>query len=115
MSSDGGGLYFRKRKTSSSWVIRRTRNKIASFTTIGRFPVISHAAARKELDKFGSDSADDKTVADLLNDWFDQNESIWKRREQTGNKPKTFIHLVTLLPGHVVLPQREKVLPMSPE
>ena len=35
--------------------------------------------------------------------------------EQAGNKPETFLHDATLLPGHGSLPQREKVLPMSPE
>jgi integrase len=82
MSADGGGLYFRKRENSSSWVIRRTQNKVSSFTTIGRFPDLSLAAARKELEKFGDNSADSKIVADLLNDWFDQNRTIWRRPEQ---------------------------------
>ena len=35
--------------------------------------------------------------------------------QQTGNESKTFFHDTTLLPGHNSLPQREKVLPMSPE
>ena len=82
MSADGGGLYFRKRKNSASWVIRRTRNKVASFTTIGRYPEVSLAEARKVLEKFGADSVDDKTVTDLLQDWFDQNQAVWRRPEQ---------------------------------
>lgn len=108
MSSDGGGLYFRKRKNSSSWVIRRTRNKVTSFITIGRFPEISLAAARKELDKFGENSIDSMTVGDILNDWFDQNEANWKRpgqmegyiRRLTTDDPHLVamnIHLVDLL------------------
>ena len=108
MSSDGGGLYFRKRKNSASWVIRRTRNKVASFATIGRFPEMSLAAARKELDKFGNQSADNSTVADLLSDWFDQNEKLWRRPEQmegyirrlTANDPHIVamnIHVVDLM------------------
>ena len=35
--------------------------------------------------------------------------------EQPGYKSKSFIHFVTLLPGHFALPQRPEVLPMSPE
>ena len=35
--------------------------------------------------------------------------------QQAGNESKTFFHDTTLLPGHNSLPQREKVLPMSPE
>ena len=35
--------------------------------------------------------------------------------EQPGNESETFVHNMTLLPGHRSLPQREKVLPMSPE
>ena len=108
MSSDGGGLYFRQRKNSASWVIRRTRNKVASFVTIGRFPDMSLAAARKELDKFGTQSIENLTVADLLNDWFDQNERLWKRPEQmegyirrlTADHPQIVamnIHVVDLL------------------
>jgi len=82
MSADGGGLYFRKRKNSASWVIRRSRNKVASFTTIGRYPDISLAEARSILRRFGSESIEDKTVADLLDDWFDQNQIAWRRPEQ---------------------------------
>ncbi len=82
ISSDGGGLYIRKRKNSASWVIRRTRNKVASFSTIGRFPEMSLAEARRELDKFGNQSVENLTVANLLDDWFDQNERLWKRPEQ---------------------------------
>ena len=98
MSSDGGGLYFRKRKNSASWVIRRTRNKVASFATIGRFPDLSLAAARKELDKFGNQSAENHTVADLLDDWFDQNEILWKRREQMEG----YIRRLTADDPHIV-------------
>lgn len=82
MSADGGGLYFRKRKNSASWVIRRSRNKVASFTTIGRYPDISLAKARRILKRFGSESIEDRTVADLLDDWFDQNQTVWRRPEQ---------------------------------
>ncbi len=82
MSADGRGLCFRKRKNSSSWVIRRTRNKVASFTTIGRFPEVSLAEAQDILEKFGVNPVHDKTVADLLHDWFDQNEKFWKRPGQ---------------------------------
>ena len=32
--------------------------------------------------------------------------------EQAGNEAETFFHDPTLLPGHVSLPQREKVLPI---
>jgi hypothetical protein len=35
--------------------------------------------------------------------------------EQTGNESETFFHLIPLPPGHDSLPQRKKVLPMSPE
>jgi len=35
--------------------------------------------------------------------------------EPPGNESEPFVHDVTLLPGHDLLPQREKVLPMSPE
>ena len=108
MSADGGGLYFRKRKNSASWVIRRTRNKVASFATIGRFPEMSLAAARRELGKFGTQSVENLTVANLLDDWFDQNESVWKRPEQmegyirrlTADDPHLVamnIHVVDLL------------------
>ena len=108
MSSDGGGLYFRKRKNSSSWVIRRTRNKVASFATIGRFPEMSLAAARKELDKFGNHSAENLTVGHLLDDWFDQNEKMWKRpkymegyiRRLTADDPHIVamnVHVVDLM------------------
>lgn len=107
-SADGGGLYFRKRKNSASWIIRRTRNKVASFTTIGRYPEISLAAARKALTKFESDFVEDMTVADLLDDWFDQNHSAWRRPEQmagyicrlTADDPRLVaknIHLVDLV------------------
>ena len=98
MSADGGGLYFRKRKNSASWVIRRTRNKVASFATIGRFPDLSLAAARKELDKFGNQSAENLTVADLLDDWFDQNEKLWKRPEQMEG----YIRRLTADDPHIV-------------
>ncbi len=98
MSSDGGGLYFRKRKNSSSWVIRRTRNKVASFATIGRFPEMSLAAARKELDKFGNQSAENLTVADLLSDWFDQNKKLWRRPEQMEG----YIRRLTADDSHIV-------------
>jgi integrase len=82
MSSDGGGLYFRKRKNSASWVIRRTRNKVSTFTTIGRYPEVSLAAARGMLSKFESNPVADKTVADLLDDWYEQNRTAWRRPEQ---------------------------------
>jgi integrase len=82
MSADGGGLYFRKRKKSASWVIRRTRNKVASFTTIGRYPEMSLGEARQTLERFGGNSSEDKTVSDLLQDWFDQNQAVWRRPEQ---------------------------------
>ena len=98
MSADGGGLYFRKRKNSASWVIRRTRNKVASFATIGRFPEMSLAAARKELDKFGNHSAENLTVAKLLDDWFDQNERVWKRPEQMEG----YIRRLTADDPHIV-------------
>jgi hypothetical protein len=98
ISSDGGGLYFRKRKNSSSWVIRRTRNKVASFATIGRFPEMSLAAARKELDKFGNQSAENLTVAHLLDDWFDQNEKMWKRPKQMEG----YIRRLTADDPHIV-------------
>jgi integrase len=98
MSSDGGGLYFRKRKNSSSWVIRRTRNKVASFATIGRFPEMSLAVARKELDKFGNQSAENLTVAHLLDDWFDQNEKMWKRPKQMEG----YIRRLTADDPHIV-------------
>ena len=88
MSSDGGGLYFRKRKNSASWVIRRTRNKVASFTTIGRYPDMTLAAARQVLHKFSDTSAENMTVADLLSDWYDQNEKIWKRPMQMAGYMK---------------------------
>ena len=108
MSADGGGLYFRKRKNSASWVIRRTRNKVASFATIGRFPEMSLAGARRELGKFGTQSVENLTVANLLHDWFDQNERLWKRPEQmegyirrlTADDPHIVamnIHIVDLL------------------
>ena len=35
--------------------------------------------------------------------------------EQSRYESETFIHLVTLLPGHFALPQSAEVLPMSPE
>jgi hypothetical protein len=35
--------------------------------------------------------------------------------EHSGNESETFFHDIPLLPGHNDLPQREKVLPMSPE
>lgn len=98
MSSDGGGLYFRKRKNSSSWVISRTRNKIASFVTIGRFPEMSLAAARKELDKFGNHSAENMTVAELLDDWYEQNEKAWKRPKQMEG----YIRRLTVDDPHLV-------------
>ena len=66
MSAGGGGLYFRKRKNSASWVIRRTRNKVASCKTIGRYPVTCLAEARSKLAKFGSGVLLDKTVGDFL-------------------------------------------------
>ena len=53
MSADGGGLYFRKRKNSASWVLRRTSNKIATFTTIGRYPEVGLAEARRLMAKLG--------------------------------------------------------------
>lgn len=98
MSSDGGGLYFRKRKNSASWVIRRTRNKIASFATIGRFPEMSLAEARQQLNRFGNCSAENLTVANLLDDWFDQNEKIWKRPKQMEG----YIRRLTAEDPHVV-------------
>jgi integrase len=108
MTSDGGGLYFRKRKNSASWIIRRTRNKVAGFTTIGRYPDMSLAAARKALEQFGDHSAENMTVEELLGDWYDQNERSWRRPKQmegyvrrlTEDDPHlvaTNIHLVTLL------------------
>ncbi len=108
MSSDGGGLYFRKRKNSASWVIRRTRNKVASFTTIGRYPDMTLAAARQVLHKYSDTSAENMTVADLLSDWYDQNEKIWRRpmqmagyiRRLTADDPHLVaknIHLVDLM------------------
>ena len=98
MSADGGGLYLRKRKNSASWVIRRTRNKVASFATIGRFPEMSLAEARRELRKFGSQSVENLTVADLLDDWFDQNERLWKRPEQMEG----YIRRLTVDDPHIV-------------
>lgn len=108
MTADGGGLYFRKRNSSASWVIRRSRNKIVSFTTIGRYPEVSLAEARQVLQRFGVDSVEDKTVADLLQDWFDQNQAAWRRPEQmegyirrlTADDPRLVamnIHLVDLV------------------
>lgn len=82
MSADGGGLYFRKRKNSASWVIRRTRHKKSSFTTVAHYPKVGLAGARKLLRRFESESIEDKTVADLLQDWYEQNESFWRRPEQ---------------------------------
>ena len=98
MFSDGGGLYFRKRKNSASWVIRRTQNKIASFVTIGRFPEMSLAEARIQLHKFGNRSAENLTVSNLLDDWFDQNEKIWKRPKQMEG----YIRRLTADDPHVV-------------
>ena len=97
-SADGGGLYFRKRKNSASWVIRRTRNKVASFATIGRFPEMNLAEARRELRKFGSQSVENLTVADLLDDWFAQNERLWKRPEQMEG----YIRRLTADDPHIV-------------
>jgi integrase len=91
MTADGGGLYFRKRNRSASWVIRRSRNKVVSFTTIGRYPEVSLAEARQVLQRFGTDSVEDKTVADLLQDWFDQNHAVWRRPEQMEG----YIHRLT--------------------
>jgi len=82
MSADGGGLYFRKRKNKASWVIRRTRHKKSSFTTVATYPDVSLADARKLLRRFESVSIEDKTVADLLQDWFEQNQPFWRRPEQ---------------------------------
>lgn len=107
-ATDGGGLYFRKRRKSASWVIRRSRDKVVSYTTIGRYPELSLAEARKILKKFGSDSVEDKTVADLLDDWFDQNQTAWRRPEQmegyirrlTADDPRLVtmnIHVVDLV------------------
>jgi len=108
MSADGGGLYFRKRKNSASWVIRRTRHKKTSFTTIGKYPEVSLADARELLRRFESESIEDKTVADLLQDWYEQNESYWRRpaqmagyiRRLTADDPKLVasnIHSVDLV------------------
>ncbi|MDH3532662.1 MAG: tyrosine-type recombinase/integrase [Gammaproteobacteria bacterium] len=108
VTADGGGLYFRKRTNSASWVIRRARNKVASYTTIGRYPEMSLAEARKFLDRFGTDSIDNKTVADLLQDWFDKHRASWRRPEQmagyirrlTEDDPRLAnmnIHVVDLL------------------
>lgn len=107
-ATDGGGLYFRKRRKSASWVVRRSRDKVVSYTTIGRYPEVSLAEARKILRKFGSDSVEDKTVADLLDDWFDQNQTAWRRPEQmegyirrlTADDPRLVamnIHVVDLV------------------
>jgi len=82
MSADGGGLYFRKRKNSASWVFRRTRHKKSSFTTIAVYPEVGLAGARKLLRRFESESIEDKTVADLLQDWYEQNEPFWRRPKQ---------------------------------
>ncbi len=82
MSADGGGLYFRKRKNSASWVIRRSRNKVASFKTIARYPDLSLSEARQVLKRFATHSIEDKTVADILDDWYDQNRTVWRRPEQ---------------------------------
>lgn len=82
MSSDGGGLYFRNRKNSASWVIRRTRHKKSTYTTVAHYPEVSLAGARELLRRFESESIEDKTVADLLQDWYEQNEPFWRRPEQ---------------------------------
>jgi len=108
LTADGGGLYLRKRTRSVSWVIRRMKNGVASFTTIGRYPEVSLAEARRMLKKFGVDAIEDKTVADLLQDWFDQNCGVWRRPEQmegyirrlTADDPHLVamnIHLVDLV------------------
>lgn len=108
LSADGGGLYFRKRKSSASWIFRRTRNKVATYTTIGRYPEISLAEARRQLARIVSDSTTDMTLADLLDDWFDQNCSVWRRPEQmagyirriSADDPQlvaTSIHFVDLM------------------
>ncbi len=82
MLADGGGLYFRKRKHSASWVLRRTQANVTSSVTIARFPETNLSDARKLARSFQSTSTDELTVADLLQDWYDQNERIWRRPEQ---------------------------------
>jgi integrase len=69
---------------------------------------MSLAEARKVLRRFGADSVEDKTVADLLQDWFDQHHAVWRRPEQmegyirrlTADDPRLVamnIHLVDLV------------------
>jgi integrase len=108
ITSDGGGLYFRNRNKSASWVIRRSRNRVVSYTTIGRYPDVSLAETRKVLDRFGAISVENKTVADLLQDWFAQHQAAWRRPKQmegyirrlTADDPRLVdmnIHLVDLM------------------
>lgn len=82
MLADGGGLYFRKRKHSASWVLRRTQESITSSMTIARYPETNLADARKLARRFQSTSTNDLTLADLLDDWYAQNELVWRRPEQ---------------------------------
>ncbi len=59
---------------------------------------MSLAAARKELDKFGNQSAENLTVGHLLDDWFDQNEKMWKRPKQMEG----YIRRLTADDPHIV-------------
>ena len=59
---------------------------------------MSLAAARKELDMFGNQSAENLTVADLLSDWFDQNEKLWRRSKQMEG----YIRRLTADDPHIV-------------
>lgn len=73
----------RKGDGTASWVIRRTKNGVASFETLSnRYPDLSLSAARDELRKFGNGGADGTSFAELFEEWFDHKEREWRRPEQ---------------------------------
>jgi hypothetical protein len=39
-ATNDGGLYFRKGRKSPSWVISGSRDKLVSYSTIGRYPEV---------------------------------------------------------------------------
>lgn len=85
--SDRDGLYLRVRATGGkSWVIRRKRAGVAEVITLGRWPKVTLAEARRKAATYAGRNVTNTTLGELLDVWFtDVVASTYKRpREVQG-------------------------------
>jgi integrase len=69
--SDRDGLYLRIRATGGkSWVIRRKRSGTAEVITLGAWPKLSLAEARKKAAAFAGKNINNTTLGELLDVWY---------------------------------------------